>query len=114
MVPLFVKFMEETCRKGAVALEEGDRASHIHLQCVAEIYYPAVLNANTRRALGTHIKAALGVQIGSSIVVSVKELTGKQSFGEMLGYVQKDRAKPNFRIWYHNVTKAELLQGQEG
>lgn len=107
----FKTFMETLgVHGGAVALEMGRNESKLHLQAVMRLHWP------TTDEWANHLKkllrgALLGANVPGASIMSVSPFKREQRWGPMLGYVQKDRKQPHYKIRAVNVTQEELNSG---
>ena len=95
--------------KHFVCLERGEREQHLHLQ--GTFVCRAQNDTTSSRRMGNMFRQEIPITTADNCRVSVRVLTGTQTFSMMLGYCSKDAAKAHYKERSANVTQDELAQG---
>ena len=94
--------------KAAFALERGLTMTHLHIQGVMTAFFSTPSECTARIYDGIFHGAP---QTGDHVVCKTVHGRDGYTYTFMLGYVQKDRSRPHFRLTTKNVTEEELQYG---
>jgi hypothetical protein len=104
-------WLNEYCEEGAVAVEAGGRAKHLHVQGILGMH--AKTDKESHARLVRFFREYVPIARGSKGTVQCKPIQRTQTFDLMLGYVQKDEGRPHYKVHFKNVDEARAAAARK-
>ncbi|KAL3701301.1 hypothetical protein R1sor_019323 [Riccia sorocarpa] len=105
-------YVEETARKGIIAMERGDSHLQLHIQGMLSV------KTSSTHSLKTEIRQAIGWNednhpAGGSICIKSLKDKGIHTVIGMIGYCLKDEQEEHYRKYTKNISEQEMEDGRQ-